>query len=450
VLLTALSRSLPRSARSSLFVSPATLLRWHRQLAARRWTYSRRTVGRPRTKSGVSELLLRLARENPTWAIGASTVSWSAWGSGLRRARSGRSCADTGSSRRRGGRSLSWSQFLRGASVGDHRLRFPDRRHRLAAPLVRAVLHRTWQPPRPFRRRDSKSKRAVGTQQACNLAMALAEQERPARFLVRDRDSKFSFGFDEVFRSEGVRVNSYAGADAAGEGACGALGGKPAAGMPRPHPDHRSAPPRVGGARLRRPSQRAPSASLARPAAAARETATGRAAAPDQHRAPRPPRRVASRVPRYRCLNQRQLLLPSTRRFAQLAKLSATWYSRARVKLRNHAPHNHAPTQEARSCAARADARAQANGVGCVNSIRHHKTPDLQARPSLRTPQGGVPTSDLRPKGLTCRRNPIFGTHRPGALPGRGPRRGRRRAPSGRCPRSAARTRSATRPRWCA
>jgi transposase InsO family protein len=36
--------------------------------------------------------------------------------------------------------------------------------------------------------------------------MALAEQERPARFLVRDRDSKFSFGFDEVFRSEGVRV----------------------------------------------------------------------------------------------------------------------------------------------------------------------------------------------------------------------------------------------------
>jgi putative transposase len=67
VLLTALSRSLPRPAWSTLFVSPATLLRWPRQLVARRWTYSRRTVGRPRTDKDVSELVLRLARENPTW-----------------------------------------------------------------------------------------------------------------------------------------------------------------------------------------------------------------------------------------------------------------------------------------------------------------------------------------------------------------------------------------------
>src|SRR5262245_1353985 len=75
VLLAALSRSLPRSAWSTLFVSPATLLRWHRQLVARRWTYSRRSVGRPRTgrsvgrprtDRGVCELVLRLARENPT------------------------------------------------------------------------------------------------------------------------------------------------------------------------------------------------------------------------------------------------------------------------------------------------------------------------------------------------------------------------------------------------
>jgi putative transposase len=47
VLLAALSRSLPKPAWTSFFVSPATLLRWHRQLVARRWTYSRRRVGRP-------------------------------------------------------------------------------------------------------------------------------------------------------------------------------------------------------------------------------------------------------------------------------------------------------------------------------------------------------------------------------------------------------------------
>jgi putative transposase len=67
LLLAAFSRSLPRPAWSSFFVSPETLLRWHRQLVARRWTYARRTVGRPRTGAGVAELVLRLARENPTW-----------------------------------------------------------------------------------------------------------------------------------------------------------------------------------------------------------------------------------------------------------------------------------------------------------------------------------------------------------------------------------------------
>src|SRR6266508_76452 len=67
LLLAALSRSLPRPAWSSFFVSPVTLLRWHRQLVARRWTYPRRSVGRPRTDRGRCELVLRMARENPTW-----------------------------------------------------------------------------------------------------------------------------------------------------------------------------------------------------------------------------------------------------------------------------------------------------------------------------------------------------------------------------------------------
>lgn len=44
------------------------------------------------------------------------------------------------------------------------------------------------------------------TQQARNLVMTLAEREQPVGFLVRGRDSKFARSFDEVFRSEGIRV----------------------------------------------------------------------------------------------------------------------------------------------------------------------------------------------------------------------------------------------------
>ncbi|HWM05454.1 MAG TPA: hypothetical protein VNP92_24200 [Actinophytocola sp.] len=63
----ALSRLLPMQLRQLRLVSPRTLLRWHAHLVARRWTYPRRQPGRPATPQPIRALVLRMARENPTW-----------------------------------------------------------------------------------------------------------------------------------------------------------------------------------------------------------------------------------------------------------------------------------------------------------------------------------------------------------------------------------------------
>jgi putative transposase len=66
--LAAISRALPRARWSSFVVSPQTLLRWHRELVRRKWTYRQApTGGRTPIIDEVRELILRIARENPRW-----------------------------------------------------------------------------------------------------------------------------------------------------------------------------------------------------------------------------------------------------------------------------------------------------------------------------------------------------------------------------------------------
>ena len=64
--LAAASRLLPRARWPSFIVTPATLLRWHRRLVAKRWTYVR-PAGRPPLRREMREVALRLARDNPRW-----------------------------------------------------------------------------------------------------------------------------------------------------------------------------------------------------------------------------------------------------------------------------------------------------------------------------------------------------------------------------------------------
>jgi hypothetical protein len=62
----ALVRRLPQMLRGHRLVTPGTILRWHRRLVARRWTYPSR-VGRPPVEEAVAALIERMARENHRW-----------------------------------------------------------------------------------------------------------------------------------------------------------------------------------------------------------------------------------------------------------------------------------------------------------------------------------------------------------------------------------------------
>ncbi len=116
--LTAASRILPRKRWSSFVVTPATLLRWHRELVRRKWTYKPKRTGRPPLNPQVQELVIGMAKENPRWGyiriqgecrklgvrVGASTIKRLLLREGL------------GPAPRRDG--PTWSEFLRSQATG--------------------------------------------------------------------------------------------------------------------------------------------------------------------------------------------------------------------------------------------------------------------------------------------------------------------------------------------
>jgi putative transposase len=203
VLLAALGRLLPRPC--SFLVQPATLLRWHRDLVRRRWTYEGRRPGRPPLLAETRQLILRLAAENPSW--GYKRIHGELVGLGI-----GLSPSSVWNVLQRHGieaaprrASLSWREFLRQQAAVILECDFFTveslwlRRFYVLffIELSRRRVYLTGVTAHP----DG----AWVVQQARNLIMTLAEQGQSHRILVRDRDKKFTAAFDEVFRSEGLR-----------------------------------------------------------------------------------------------------------------------------------------------------------------------------------------------------------------------------------------------------
>jgi putative transposase len=131
------------------------LLGWHRDLVRRRWASPHRR-GRPATAADIRDLVLRLARENPTW--------------GYRRVH-GELCR-----------------------LG----------YKIGASTVWAILQRAGVDPAPIR--SALTWRQFLGVQARKLRMTLDDRAGRFRFLVRDRDTKFTAPFDAVVAAEAIKV----------------------------------------------------------------------------------------------------------------------------------------------------------------------------------------------------------------------------------------------------
>jgi transposase len=200
-LLAAFSRVLSRQAwRRSAFVTPATLLRWHRELVARRWTYPHRRPGRPAMPAEVRELVVRLARENPSW--GYRRIQGELVGLGIKLAASTiwTILKDAGIEPAPKRVEPSWAEFLRAqaASILECDFLTVDTlfsKRFYVLFFIELATRRVW-----LAGITTNPDGRWASQQARNLLMRLDDEDVPRPlFLVRDRDSKFTREFDEVF-----------------------------------------------------------------------------------------------------------------------------------------------------------------------------------------------------------------------------------------------------------
>ena len=200
----ALAQQLPHRRRHGFVVTPTTLLRWHRELVRRSWTYRQRRPGRPPKDRALRELVLRLARENPGWGYHRIAGELLKLGFRISPSTVRRLLASAGLEPAPRRHAVSWPAFLRRQAASVLACDFFT--------VETVTLRRLY--VLFFIELGSRRVHLAGcttnptgawvVQQARNLSFTNVLERM--RFLIHDRDSKFTAAFDEVFRSEGITV----------------------------------------------------------------------------------------------------------------------------------------------------------------------------------------------------------------------------------------------------
>jgi putative transposase len=192
----------------TLLVRPDTIMRWHRDLLRRRHAAAcaPRRRGRPRTVRSIRTLVLRLARENPSWgyrrihgelaALGITVAASTVWEilkvHGI----------DPSPAREH----TTWADFLRSQAGAILACDFFEVRTLTGARLyVFAVIEHATRRVRILGVTAHPTGQWV-TQLGRNLVMDLQDAGSAARFLIRDRDAKFTATFDAVLADASLQV----------------------------------------------------------------------------------------------------------------------------------------------------------------------------------------------------------------------------------------------------
>jgi transposase InsO family protein len=204
--LAALSRVAPRHSSGVFPVRPETLLRWHRRLVARRWTHPHRRPGRPPLERETREQIVQLARENTSWGYLRIVGELRKLGINVSATLVRSVLADAGIPPAPQRDRQSWRAFLRqhGESMLACDFLTVDTVWllRLYVLVFLSIGSRRVE----YLACTSNPDTAWMLEQARNLLMDIDDRTRHVRFLVHDRDSKFSAAFDALFDSAGIRI----------------------------------------------------------------------------------------------------------------------------------------------------------------------------------------------------------------------------------------------------